>query len=117
MQFTSYRQNTNELKNLLAHMPLGTFETSQICPRARISHKYAPGGGGRLAGGEVRPGRATSGPRLRLGLPVPDWGACFGRRGRRRAAAARQGQHGRDGAKSGEGEGSTGQCVAGKAPT
>jgi hypothetical protein len=48
----------------------------------------------------------------RLGVPVLDWGAWFCRRGRRRAAAAAQGQHGRCGANFGEGKGSAGQHVA-----
>jgi hypothetical protein len=42
---------------------------------------------------------------------VLDWDAWFGRIGHRRAAATAQGQHGRDGAKSGEGTGSAGQHV------
>jgi hypothetical protein len=57
-------------------------------------------------------GWATSGPELRLGVPVLDWGAWFSQRGRWRAAAVVQVQHGCGGAKSGKGEGSAGQHMA-----
>jgi hypothetical protein len=47
-----------------------------------------------------------------LGLPVLDWGAWFGWRGRWRAAAAEQWQHSCGGARSGEGGGMAGQNAA-----
>jgi hypothetical protein len=60
-----------------------------------------------------RRGWATSGTWLQLGVPVLDWDAWFGPRDRRQAAAAAaQRQHGRDDAKSGEGEGPAGQHVS-----
>jgi hypothetical protein len=59
MEFTRFRQSTKEGKNLFAHRPLGTFESSQICPPVKISHRYAPGGGGELAAGDVGPGLAN----------------------------------------------------------
>jgi hypothetical protein len=62
MHFTSCRQNTQNLKNLISLRPLElsdfhnyTLHPNKQVPKSKNSHRHAPGGGGRLAAGDVGP--------------------------------------------------------------
>jgi uncharacterized low-complexity protein len=112
MNFTSFRQHMKRVYNLFTPSPLEVLIPSQPCPRFPSPE---PGGEGELADGEVEHGVANKCRDKRLGSPRGDWRWQLGRRGRRRAAAATQGQHGRGCAKSGEGTCGAEQCVAHRA--
>jgi hypothetical protein len=112
MHFTSFRQHMKRVYNLFTPSPLEVLIPSQPCPRFPSPE---PGGEGELADGEVEHGVANKCRDKRLGSPRGDWRWQLGRRGRRRAAAATQGQHGRGCAKSGEGTCGAEQCVAHRA--
>jgi hypothetical protein len=112
--FTTLRRNTQERNSLFAKRTLERFKTSQICPRHQKTFTQQPP---RRRGARRGWCGTREGNKLRLGLPVLDWGAWFDRRGRRRVAAVEQWQHSRGGANSGEGGGTAGQCAAWEAPT
>jgi hypothetical protein len=73
MHFTSCRQNTQNLKNLISLRPLElsdfhnyTLNPNKQVPESKNSQRHAPGSRGRLAAGDVGPGLANKWPRTSI---------------------------------------------------
>jgi hypothetical protein len=88
MQFTSFRHNTKEEKNLLAQTPLERLTSSHLCPPVENLHRYAPDGGGSSPPAMWAQGWQTSGRGARFHSPRVCWPQIGGQGLLRRAGTA-----------------------------